>query len=229
MSKKLVLFVEGPFDGPAVANLVNRMLKELPPELQGHLFADGNQAYKIGNVPKQSGSKKCQQEWLRRLLRVQLEKNLGGVLVVLDGDELYFEGGPFCPTEVARTLATRGQTVGAGIKFSLAITILRQEYESLLIAGASQLPGLKPGATIPADPEASPRGAKAWLAKNLSGGYKEASDQLPLTRALKDWAPLRLMRCFHRLESAVRQLAQSVVDNTPIATPESSASVNPSP
>jgi hypothetical protein len=218
VSRKLVLFVEGPNDGPAVANIVSRLLMAFPPELQGLLFADGNGAYKIGNVPKVSG-KKGQLQWTRRLQRVQQEPNLGGVLVVLDGDEDYFEGHPFCATTAACTLAARAVDVGAGTTFSVAVVILLQEYESLLIAAAAQFPGIKANAIHPPNPEVAPRGAKKWLRDNLMGGYKESNDQLPLTQAVADFAQVRQLRCFQRLEKAVLELSTAISQGVHICTP----------
>jgi hypothetical protein len=88
-------------------------------------------------------------------------------LLILDGDVDRVEGQRFCAVEVARTVAQRATAAGAGTRFSFAAVFLRQEYESLLLAVADQLPGLKLGVTSPPSPEESPRDAKGWLDERI--------------------------------------------------------------
>src|SRR5437588_2323117 len=95
---------------------------------------------------------------------------LGAALLVLDGDADRVEGQLFCAVEVARTLAQRAIAAGAGARFSFAVVFLRQEYESLLLAVADQLPRLKSGATLPPAPAAGPRHAKGCLHGHLADG-----------------------------------------------------------
>lgn len=216
--KQLALIVEGDSDAAAVANVVNRILAESHPEA---LFvAPEKLALRPGGVPAVSGSRAG--DWLKT---IGLAARRGtGVLAVFDGDDKFFEGEPFCNVAAARTLAGRAAAAGAGTAFPLAVVILRREFESLLIAAADQLTGYTPGdddpESRPADPERHPRGAKEWLAKYLAGGYKESAQQLELTRAVKDFAPLReRMSSFRRLERAVAQLVRGELAATPVLPP----------
>jgi hypothetical protein len=144
---------------------------------------------------------------------------LGAVLLVLDGDADRVEGQPFCAVQVARAITQRANAAGAGATFSFAAVFLRQEYESLLISVANQLPGLKPGISLPADPEEAPRDAKGWLHDHLTDGYIPTEHQLGLTRAVQDWAPVRLLNCFQRLEHALLELATAVTTGQHIVSP----------
>jgi hypothetical protein len=105
------------------------------------------------------------------------------------------------------------------VNFSFAAVFLRQEYESLLIALADQLSGLKPGTKIPTNVEEAPRGAKGWLHDHLVDGYNPTDHQLELTRAVGDWEPVRTLRSFQRLEHALVELATAVASNQHIVSP----------
>jgi hypothetical protein len=89
-----------------------------------------------------------------------------------------------------------------------------------LLAAADQLPGIKPGATLPPEPEESPRDAKGWLHEILADGYNPTDRQLELTRAVTDWTPLRLLNCFQRLEHALMELAVAVSTSQHIVSPQ---------
>ncbi len=218
--RRLVLIVEGHYDGPALANIVNGIINRNHVEAFGELFVDPD-AIRAGKLASVSGVRGSLQ-WPRRLGQALGRGDLGGVLAVFDGDEVEFEGRPFCAVDAAHTLAERGAPAGAGATFSLGFVILRQEFESLLIAAADQLPGYD-GSPRPADPEASPRGAKGWLIDHLEGGYMEAADQLRLTRAVTDWVPVReTMRGFRRLEHAVGELVAAAAGGPHVATPAAS-------
>jgi hypothetical protein len=145
---------------------------------------------------------------------------LGAALLILDGDADRVEGQPFCAVDVARTLAQRAMAAGAGMQFSFAAVFLRQEYESLLLAVGDQLPGLKPGVRLPPAPEEGPRDAKGWLHESLEEGYNPTDRQLELTRAVKDWTPVRSLNCFQRLEHAVMELAVAVATGRHIVSPQ---------
>jgi hypothetical protein len=219
--KRLVLLVEGDYDGEPICNIVSRVIGERCPNAAGSVFVDGK-TLRVGEIPKLSG--RNQPQWLRVLNIARQRRDVGGILTVLDGDAGAFEGRPFCAASVARTLADRAKHAGAGVNYSLAVVVLCQEFESLLIAAAHQLPGFN-GQALPGNIEAAPRSAKGWLRKNLAGGYKEQADQLRLTQAVTDWTPVRdQMRCFQRLENAVVQLVQAVDSGRHVTTP-----VPPSP
>src|SRR5207249_4008547 len=87
--------------------------------------------------------------FVRYLLIARRKKELGSVLVILDGDAKKVEGQQFCAATTAAMLAERGRAAGAGLLFSLAVVFLRQEFESILIPVAPQLEGIKSGVLIP--------------------------------------------------------------------------------
>src|SRR5262249_39055988 len=144
--KRLVLLVEGDGDVQAVPSLVGKLLKELPDHCQGQLFLD-NAPLRIGGVHQITG--KRQGDLVRPLGNAAKRSKLGAALLILDGDADQVEGQPFCAVKVARAIAQRATVAGAGARFSFAAVFLRQEYESLLLTVADQLPGLKPGVTLP--------------------------------------------------------------------------------
>jgi hypothetical protein len=219
--KRLVLLVEGDGEVQAVPSLVGRLLTQLPDDCQGQLFLD-NAPMRIGGVHQITG--KRQGDLARHLGNAAKRSKLGAALLVLDGDADRVEGKPFCAVEVARTLAQRATAAGAGAAFSFAAVFLRQEYESLLLAVADQFLGLKPGVALPPAPEESPRDAKGWLHENLVDGYNPTDRQLELTRAVKDWEPVRLLNCFQRLEHALTELAVAVTTSQHIVSPQPPAS-----
>lgn len=220
--KRLVFCVEGVGDVAAVPGLIGRILPSLPSPLDAALFADAK-AMKVGNVTSLSG-KRHQSDWLRHLRNAQKSRpNLGAVLLLLDWDDDVFEGKRCCAPDAARQLADRARQTGAGTIFSLGVVLVKKEFESLMIASYSSLPGYRPTVTPPPDPETAPRGAKRWLSDNLdglAGGYKENRDQAPLTGKL-DFDLLRAAsnRSFARLEHAVSQLAEAVHSGQHVSTP----------
>lgn len=217
---RLVLLVEGAGDVLAVPALVGRLIAQLPDDLQGHLYLD-NLPMRVGGI-HQITSKK-QGDLARHLGNAANRSKLGAALLILDGDADLFEKQPFCAVEAARTLAQRATAAGAGTRFSFAAVFLRQEFESLLLSVADQLPGLKGGVTPPAAPEEKPRDAKGWLHDNLADGYNPTNQQLDLTRAVKDWTPVRSLNCFQRLEHALVELAEAVKTGRHISSPRRAA------
>ncbi len=207
--KRLVLLVEAEGDVQAVPALVARLLAQLPQPFQGQLFLD-NAPMKVGGVHQITGNRKS--DLARHLGNAAKRPKLGAALLILDGDAERVEGQAFCAVEVARSLAERAVQAGAGKLFSFAVVFLRQEYESLFLALADKLPGLKAGVQLPPSPEESPRDAKRWLHESLADGYKPTEHQLELTRAIEDWTPATSLKCFRRLEHALQQLAESVAN-----------------
>lgn len=218
--KRLVLLVEGAGDVQAVPALVGKLLTQLPDELQGQLFLD-NAPMKIGGVHQLTGKPDRQADFLRHLGNAARRPQLGAALLILDGDPDQVEGQPFCAVAVARTVAQRATAAGAGTMFSFATVFLRQEYESLLLAVADQLPGLKPGVPLPPQPKEHPRDAKGWLHKHLTDGYNPTDRQLELTRAVQDWTPVRKLRCLQRLEHALTERAEAIATGRHIISPRS--------
>lgn len=216
--KRLVFLVEGPGDVSAIPALAGRWRTELPPELQGQLFVD-DRSIRIGGLHEFTGPRH-QSDWLRFLRYAATRPSLGAILAVFDGDSAKMEGAPFCAVTTARTLAERGRAAGAGTLFSLAVVFLQQEYESILIAAANQLPDIDPQAPQPPNPEAAPRDAKGWLDDHLPEGYDPVRDQRRLTQAVQDWQPVRdTHRSFRRFENALRQLAVAVASGSHVVTP----------
>jgi len=218
--KRLVLLVEGTGDVQAVPSLVGDLLSQIPEDVQGQLFLD-NAPLRIGGIHQFTG--KRQADLTRHLGNAAKRPKLGATLLIQDGDAYRVESQPFCAVQVARTIAQRATAAGAGTHFSFAAVFLRQEYESLLLAVADQLPGLRPGVALPPAPEEAPRDAKGWLHENLVNGYNPTDRQLELTRAVKDWTPVRLLKCFRRLEHALIELAVAVATGQHIVSPKQPA------
>jgi hypothetical protein len=226
--KRLVLFVEGDGDETAVPHLVKRLLTEH--SLWEPVFLDPN-PFRVGEVSALLADP--MKRWIGRLRAAANRGNLGGILLLLDGDTKPAKGKPpFCAFRVAAELGKHARQVGAGTLFSVASVFARQEYESWLIACAKQLagqlldpggrPGIRAGTTAPEHPnlEEAPRDAKGWLRKCMDGGYKETRDQEALTRLVLDHLPiLRHLRSFQRLENALQQLVHAIRSGTHVVTP----------
>ena len=134
--KNLVLLVEGDGDVEAAPVLVKRLLKEYsafdtlvldesPPICLHGGFS------KIRRNPNESRRHDFG-EW-RRFLRLaaKTRRNIGGCLLLLDGDsDAKIEEQDFCARRAARLLAAESQEVGAGKMFSLAVVFACQEFES---------------------------------------------------------------------------------------------------
>ena len=92
--------------------------------------------------------------------------------------------------------------------------------ESLLIASYPTLTGHREGVNLPENVEQAPRGAKRWLSQHLDGGYRETQHQAALTHDL-DFGLLREkgVRCFRRLEHALRELIEAVQSGQHVVSP----------
>ncbi|MFH0938364.1 MAG: DUF4276 family protein [Planctomycetota bacterium] len=182
MSKKsLVLFVEGDGDCLAIPILIKRLLTEYNAwdtiKLDPYPFKTGgvSKFFAIKNALKQSN-------WERWLQAACKRQNIGGVLVVIDGDASQFQGKTFCAADVARELSARATRVGAGKFFSVAVVFAMQEYETWLMGGIQSLSGVKlpnnrsgvrSNAAIPqGDIESAPRDAKGWLSGQMETGAR---------------------------------------------------------
>ncbi len=211
---RLVLCVEGDGDVEAAPVLVGRLWTELPPDLQTG-FVD-TKPLRVGGLSHLTG--RLAENWPRYLGVAAQRPNTSGILLLLDADTLEDGGG--CVRDTALALAETSRDAGGGKIFSVAVVFFRKEYESLLIASYPFLPGKREGVTLPVNVEEAPRGAKGWLKKNLDGGYKETEDQVLLTRHI-NFEHLRSqpIRCFRRLENAVRQLANAMATGQHIVSP----------
>lgn len=212
---RLILFVDGEGDVEAAPALVGRLQTELPPELQGW-FVD-NKPFRTGGLSNLTGRRA--DDWTRYLRYARSSRpNMSGVLLLLDADTLEDDSG--CVCDAARALAEAAREVGGGALFSVAVVFFRQEYESLLIASYPHLPGRRNNVALPENVEEAPRGAKGWLKRNLDGGYKEAEDQVILTRAIVfDHLRQQNIRSFRRLEHAVMELATAITTGQHIVSP----------
>jgi Domain of unknown function (DUF4276) len=222
--RRLILFVEGEGEADAVPTLVRRLLTE-----QGDWYDVllDDSPFRVGSVDKLV--KADFHDW-KRFLRASLKRpNVGGVLLILDGDIAKVAGKDFCAAAVAKSLVGAAMHVGAGETFSVAVVFARQEYETWLIAGVASLAGqrLPDGRLIVSnakapdgDLELSPRDAKGWLRAIVEGGYKPTRDQAALTRLVDlEVIRARKLRSFRRLESAVSSLREAIRCNSPIVSP----------
>jgi len=203
--KRMVLFVEGEGEAEAVPKLVKRLLTE---QNAWDAVSLDEQTFRVGGVNRLVKDK--YREWKRKLAASLKRRNVGAVLLILDGDVKQFEGDVFCSAKVARSLASEAASVGGGVTFSVAVVFARQEYESWLIAGIDSLAGqrLPDGRLIAKDAKApqgdlevTPRDAKGWFSAVIEGGYKPTRDQAALTDLLDLQAVReRKLRSFQRLE-----------------------------
>jgi hypothetical protein len=225
--KRLILFVEGPADSSAAYVLVKHLLTEM--QAWGHVFLD-DRPFQVGNVAQVM----CEdgKRWVRYLEAARKRGNLGGILLLQDGDIARIRGEDFCPWLFGSRLAEWARSVGGGSLFSVATVFALMEYESWLIACADRLagqrlhddrPGIRAGTMVPAsDLEQAPRDAKGWLDGCMEEGYKNTRDQEPLTRLMLghlDGVRARNLRGFRRLERALLQLVEAIRSNKPIVSP----------
>jgi hypothetical protein len=227
--KRLVLLVEGYGDVEAAPVLLKRLLGEYG--AFDAVFPDPH-PMRVGEYSKIS--KNAFGEWRRYLQAAAKRKDVGGCLLVLDGDSPSKRGEqPFCAMRAARQLADEAGKVGGGRQFSVAIVFACMEFESWLIAGAESLAGkrFEDGriefpetiSGIPGDPESAPRDAKGWFRRLMKkAGYSETRDQAELTR-LVDLVSIRQkgMRSFRRLESAIHELVNAIRSGQYAVTPTS--------
>ncbi len=228
-AKRLVLFVEGEGDQQALPILIRHLLTDY--QAWNSIFLDA-QPFRVDNLGHflRRDGKEC-----IRLFKAaaRTRKNLGGILVLLDGDLDRIKSEPFCAWKAGRYISQFARQAGAGDLFSVASVLMLQEYESWLIGGIDSLQGktLPDGrlgvrhstTTIPANPEVAPRNAKGWLGVNMVSGYKATVDQAPLTSLLiEDLNPLRKrgLRSFRRLENALKKLVTAFENGKHFVSPE---------
>jgi hypothetical protein len=222
--RRIILFVEGEGEADAVPTLIKRLFNE---KGDWYDILLDESPFRVGSVNKLV--KEEFREW-KRILGASLKRaNVGGVLLILDGDIEKVGGKAFCAATVAKSLAGAAIDVGAGKMFSVAVVFARQEYETWLIAGVASLAGrrlpdgrlIDPNARPPAgDLEVGPRNAKGWLGNIVEGGYKPTRDQAAFTKAVDlELIRARNLRSFRRLESAVSSLLEAIRCNRPIVSP----------
>ena len=219
-SRKLILMVEGESELLSVPKLVYRMA--LPSCL--HI---GSKPYKLGGVDNLI-------HWQQQKRKFELKLYLHGakeskwqsflrsargayVLALLDGDKL--EGNQFCVKDAAYFLAESAQKVGAGQTFSLAITFVRQELESWLLAGCKSLYSHMTKEDLEKPEDDLPKGAKGKI-KSIRGRYRETLDQPQFIDELDiDMLRSRNLRSFVRFEHALKELAKAAESGAHICTP----------
>lgn len=237
--KRLVLLVEGEGDVDAVRVLVKRLLSEYS---AFDAVSLDEKPLRIGGYSKIRRSKQFSKsrehdfgEWRRHLQNALKRPNVGGCILLLDGDSpVQVEGEPFCAMRAARLLASEARKVGAGKLFSVAIVFVCMEFESWLIAGIESLLGkpfsdgrngmpsvLPKNVQVPANPELAPRDAKGWLRRVMATGYGATRDQAELAR-LVDLSAIRgrkEIRSFRRMESAIGEIVAAIRSGNHVATP----------
>src|SRR5947209_16777438 len=99
--KRIVLFVEGEGEADAVPKLVRKLLTG-----QGAWETVGldEAPFRVGQINKLV--KENYREWKRKLEASRKRRNVGAVLLILDGDVKKVAGKAFCAAEVARSLAS---------------------------------------------------------------------------------------------------------------------------
>ena len=222
--KRIVLFVEGEGEADAVPRLVKRLLTEQ--NAWDVVYLD-DRPFRVGQVQKLL--KESCGEWNRKLAASLKRRDVGGVLLLLDGDITRIGSEMFCAAETAKVLARVAAKIGGGKTFSVAVVFARQEYETWFIAGIQSLAGrhlpdgrvIDPSATAPGgDLEENPRNAKGWLSQVIQGGYKPTRDQATLSDMIDlQQVRVRQLRSFHRLESAISELVSAIRSEKHITTP----------
>ncbi len=220
--KRIILFVEG--EGEAIAG--PKLISRIVTEKQGHdaVFVDRN-AFRVKSLGKLV--KNDFDDWGKKLRAATKHRDLGGVLLLLDGDSKSFENEAFCPASAAKRLAEKARDVGGGSVFSVACVFACQEFESWFIAAIEGFRELPDGRKVdvpealPDDPESSPRNAKGWFRSVVNTGYKPTQDQAVFANEM-DFDLLRdtRNRSFLRLEHAVSQLIEAARSNNHAVSPE---------
>ena len=223
--KKIVLLVEGEGDVKAAPILLERLLKQQ--KAWDVATPDRSPPLRVGGINRLA--KTGYREWKRKLVSAMKRPNVGGILLLLDGDAKKLNGEDFCAAKAARELAAVARSEGGGVNYSVAVVFARQEFESWLIAGFESLAGksLPNGRVIAANStapdgnlEENPRDAKGWLNRVIEGGYKPTRDQATLTKMVDlDAIRNRQPRSFRRLESAVSELIAAIRDDAHVVTP----------
>lgn len=145
--KRIVLFVEGEGEAVAVPMLIRLHLTEQ--NAWDAVILDDH-PFRVGQINKLI--KDDFYEWKRKLKAALKRSNVGGVLLLLDGDIKKVGRKSFCAAEVAQSLAQSAKDVGGGAVFSVASIFVHQEYESWLIASFASLEGKElPDGSCPRD------------------------------------------------------------------------------
>lgn len=235
LPQRLVLFVEGKGDKTAVPALTRRVLASAGGNDALFVDPDPFVVKGVGKLVKNS----CY-DWHRLLNAAgKTRKNVGAVLLVLDGDleqvpktwAAYverFRTFGFCAYRVAATLAHEARSSRAGSAFSLATVFVMKEFEAWLIAGVESLQGIalaEGRGTVP-ETVAVPdfdierkRDAKGVL-RGLIPNYDQSLDQAILAANVDVAIVGHRCRSFRRLQSAVTQLVEAARTGKSIISPQ---------
>jgi hypothetical protein len=234
LQKRLVIFVEGKGDVAAVPALAQRVVNEA--EAHDALFVD-HEPFRVRSIA--TLVKNNCADWRRWLNAAgKTRKNLGAVLLVLDGDadsvpphwnayaNLY-PANPFCAFRTASVLGQEARAVRAGEMYSLASVFAMKEFEAWLLAGVESLRGkaLAAGRGIVPIAAACPdidledkRNAEGEL-KKIVPLYSKSLDQGVLAREVDLQAVRDRSRSFRRFCTAIQQLADAVRCGQHVVTP----------
>lgn len=214
--KRIVIAGEGHGEVNSAYRAVSKVLTAAD---YSSVFVDQN-VIRTGEV---GGLLKNDCEKWRRLLRyVQSKGDVGGVVLLLDGDVC-----KECPVEVATVLANAALPIASSGKLSVCAVFALQEYESWLLSGLVKGAILADGRKVaPSDPDVDyekVRGSKERLRKLVQGSYRPTRDQLLVTDAANWNIVKEKSRSYRRLCSAVRQIVDSVNSETFVVTPRSNS------
>jgi hypothetical protein len=189
----IACIVEGDGEVMAVPILLNRVVREIDPEL----------SIQIPPPPIRVSRSKCIKAGeLERSVELAARKidGAGAILILLDADD-------DCPATLAPALLQRAKAQRSDLPIS--VVLAKREFEAWFLAAAPSLrgqQGLSANLEAPSDPEAI-RGAKEWLRNHMDGSrkYSETVDQPVLTRHF-DLSAARQAPSFDKLVRDVERL-----------------------
>jgi hypothetical protein len=221
--KRLVLMVEGEGDVNSAKNLTSKVLHRLFPDSLPFFIGD---AMKVGDVNALLSCKDDEDKikLIRFLKTVENRSELGGVLLLLDGDAnkpiLTLAGRQeFCPVTTSRYIAKLAlDKTCAGRNYSFAVVFARQEFESWILAGHPFFAEK----TVNKDLEKNPRDAKKEIELLTQKPYYEVAEQIKYTKEIDVELLLQRqppMRSFHRFNHALQQMGDSIASGRFICSP----------
>ena len=208
-SLSIVIIVEGDGEVEAAPGLIRRILWE---RLCRYDIS------RIKSMPTNSKSNL----WRRfeRFLEYAIGEDPDAILVLVDADD------DECPVEEARDLANRAAALNLGVP--AAVVYAKSEYETWFISSLSEGTGegirarlgIASSVNAPEDVE-DITAAKGWLERRMprDQGYKETSDQEPLTQHIDMDLTYRRSRSFRRLCHAVEELVEAINGSEAVVTP----------
>ena len=219
--KRLVLMVEGKGDKKAAKSLTARLLERFYPDWSSFFFIDDG-LERVGDVCSLLSPKE-EIKLIRHVGRLGKRSDIGGVLVLLDGDAEFFwkpsdEGNVkevFCPMTTARYMSdlVKKHTL-AGQNFSFAVVFVNQEFESWFLAGHPKFAADYADKNL----EEHPRNAKGEI-KKYDSHYNEAINQYDYIADLDLDLLQRRMRSFRRFKHALEEIYQSIQTGQCICSP----------